>query len=464
VSLAHVLATAVQVARAEGLRGARDRLLDRLADHRRDRRYRALAAGGTAGFATPILNVLATPPSPRFGGVPTQLLARLRVEARARPVALLYPTGRGYRLELASAGKRGRVDLGGPPLDPVACVDPAFRDAVQTSLGLVGASCVHVEGVAGLPLQTLCELRSPDRRLVISVHDFALFCARPHLMERPAERFCDYCRDLDRCGRCLGMDWDLPRGFQAERRAVAAVLLADADAVVYPSAFLRDRHADLFGCADSGRQHVIAPAVELPRLAPPGPPRSIRHIAYVGAVHPHKGALVFEEVVEALASTPGLRFTVYGGGEPRLLARLRRLPRVRVRGYYRAGSLPTLLRREQVDLALLLSVWPESYGITLDECQAAGVPVVAFDHGAIGERLRSGGGSFRIPLDRGSLGVAQAVAEASQGAAPGVCPRTQGPTPQGSAAALDSVYRSILPRVGPTNGQSPEGSSERRQA
>ena len=63
-----------------------------------------------------------------------------------------------------------------------------------------------------------------------------------------------------------------------------------------------------------------------------------------------------------------------------------------MRGYYRAGSLPGLLRRESVDLALLLSIWPESYGITLDECRAAGVPVVAFDHGAMGERLRWEGG------------------------------------------------------------------------
>jgi hypothetical protein len=295
VSLTHAAATVVQVVRAEGLAAARDRALDRLADLRRDRSYRPLAEGETAAFQAPILNLLATPPSPRFGGVPTQLLARLRVEEKERPLALLYPTDRGYRLEMSRGGKRGRVDLAAPSLDPVALADPAFEQAVKAALRLVGAWCLHVEGVAGLPLQTLCDLRGPGLRLVVSVHDFALFCPRPHLMERPVERFCDYCRDLDRCQRCLATDWTVPSGFQARRRAVAAVLLANADAVIYPSAFLRDRHADLFGQHGASRQHVIAPAVDLPNLGPPRDPRPIRHIAYVGAVHAHKGALVFEQ-------------------------------------------------------------------------------------------------------------------------------------------------------------------------
>ena len=119
---AHALATAVQVARAEGLAAARDRVLDRLADAgaigaTRPRRGRARA------FPSPVLNLLATPPSPRFGGVPTQLLARLRVEEKERPLALLYPTRPRVRLELDTRWEARPGRLAGPPLDPVALVD-----------------------------------------------------------------------------------------------------------------------------------------------------------------------------------------------------------------------------------------------------------------------------------------------------------------------------------------------------
>jgi glycosyltransferase involved in cell wall biosynthesis len=301
---------------------------------------------------------------------------------------------------------------------------------------------LHPEGVAGLPLESLLRLRERGLRLVLSVHDFGLFCIRPHLVERPAERFCGYCKDLDRCARCLASDWRVPAGHQARRRGIARELLAAADAVVYPSAFLRDRHADLFGPLDSSRQHVIEPALDL--AEPPGTPAPLsspraqgdapRHIAYVGAVHVHKGALVFEDVVNHLRDTPGLRFTVFGGGDPALLMRLSRLPRVHVRGYYRAGSLARLLREEAVDLALLLSIWPESYGLTLDECRAAGVPVVAFDHGAMGERIECAGAGEVAALEEGVPGLVNLIERSRRSGREGT--RPLGFPEPGTAAAL----------------------------
>jgi len=442
------ITTAFRVLRAEGFAAARDRVLDRLADARRDRLFTPLPEADVAHFRSPVLNLLATPPSPRFGGVPTQFVARLRHEEKERPVALLYPTGRGYRLELTRDGRRGRLDLDGSPLDAVALADPAFEAAVLAASERTGARVLHPEGVAGLPVESLLRLQAQGLRLVLSVHDFALFCARPHLVERPTDRFCDYCRDLERCARCLAADWRVPAGFQARRRAIARDLLVAAEAVVYPSAFLRDRHAELFGPLEAGRQHVIVPAVDSVSLPPPPTsPRPIRHIAYVGAVHAHKGALVFEEVVRLLASTPALRFTVFGGGDAEILARLRRLPRVKVRGYYRSGSLPVLLRRESVDLALLLSIWPEAYGITLDECRAAGVPVVAFDHGAMGERVRYEGGGTLVPAGKGAPGIAHATKVLVARAVPAEATSTEWPV-AARGVGLPSVHESAAAAVG----------------
>jgi glycosyltransferase involved in cell wall biosynthesis len=125
-------------------------------------------------------------------------------------------------------------------------------------------------------------------------------------------------------------------------------------------------------------------------------------VAYVGSVKAHKGALLFEELVGRF---PKLTWSVLGGGDPEILARLRRLPRVTVRGYYRAGSLPGLLRRRRVGLALMLSIVPESYGLTLDESLSAGVPVIAFDHGAVAARVRELGGGVLVSPEEGIDGV-----------------------------------------------------------
>jgi glycosyltransferase involved in cell wall biosynthesis len=376
-----------RVLRTEGLLAVRDRTLDRLAEARRRRSF-SPAPPGWRPAPVSVLHLSATPPAPRLGGVQAHLLRSLEPDA-----ALLYPEAVGWRLEVQG---RSMAFPGAPP-SPVALEDEGFERAVRAAAGMLGARSLHVEGLAGLPLRSL--LRLGD--LSLALHDFAAFCPRPHLLERPQLRFCRYSRDLERCGRCLRQDWPVEDAYQAERRAVAAELLASASALIFPSEFLRRTYAELFPGLDPERQRIVPPTPGIAPL-PPREPGPLRHAALVGGVQAHKGALVFEEVARQV----DLRWTVYGGGDPELLTRLRRLPRVRVRGYYRGGTLPGLLRRDRVDLALLLSIVPESYSLVLDECAAAGVPVVAFELGAVAERLAAG---RLVPLEAGAKGIASAV-------------------------------------------------------
>ena len=439
--------TAGRVLRAEGLTALRERISDRVRETLRRRSFRetASAAGVTS---IPVLNLLPTAPTPRLGGMQAQLLARIEREAERRPVALLYPEPDGYRLEVTADGRRLALAIGeGPPPSPVALRDAAFERAVLRAAADVGASALHVEGLSSIPLLSLAELRRPGLDLVLSVHDFSLFCPRPHLLEKPQLRFCHYSQDPGRCAHCLAQDWPVGLGSQEERREIARDLLRAARAVVYPSGFLRRRHLELFPGLDPDRQRVIeppSPVASPPPLRREGP---VRHVAYIGQVQPHKGALVFEEVVERLPPEDGrgLRWSVYGGGDPDLLRRLRRLPRVRVRGYYRAGSLVDRLRRDRVDLALLLSIVPESYSLALSECRAAGVPVIAFDHGAIADRIRQRGGGLLVDPEAGAAGVAAHLAALTRGERLEADEPTlvSGVPARQAAAAFQDLYREL---------------------
>lgn len=362
-----------RVLRTEGLLAVRDRTLDRLAEARRKRSF-SPAPPGWRPAPVPVLYLSATPPAPRLGGVQAHLLRSLQADT-----ALLYPEGDGWRLEV-----QGRS----------VTFTEGFETAVRAAAELLGATALHVEGLAGLPLDSLLRFRDLD--LTLALHDFAAFCPRPHLLEHPQLRFCWYSRDLARCGRCLQKE----DAYQGERRAIAAELLASAD-LIFPSDFLRRTYSELFPGLAPERQQIVAPTSGIAPL-PPRRPGPVRHVALVGGVQAHKGALVFEEVAKQV----DLRWTVYGGGDPELLTRLRRLPRVRMRGYYRAGTLPRLLRRDGVDLALLLSIVPESYSLVLDECTAAGVPVIAFRLGAVGDRLIGG---RLVPLEEGAEGIVRAL-------------------------------------------------------
>src|SRR6185436_15313156 len=203
-----------------------DRARDRL-EERRERHRATAAPCGTLGRAS-IVTVLGMPLSPRLGGVPTQLRNRLALESSHRPCATLFPDGAGWRLEHRHRGLARALDAG--PAGLVAAAAAAVRE--------VGAAALHVEGLAGLPLEDLSQV---------------------------------------------------------------AALLRSAEAVVFPSEFLRDAHLDLVPGLDAARLRVIEPGT--PPLADArlgARPAVARHVAWVGAVQVHKGAHVFEQVVKQL--------------------------------------------------------------------------------------------------------------------------------------------------------------------
>lgn len=460
----------LRVLAGEGVRGFSERVLGRVGEWRRDRSFSPARPGEP--LAAPLLNLLGTPPWPHLGGVQLQLAQRLASERAARAVALLFPRGGRFRLEHEDAGRRRALDFGPAPPTPPILRSPELERAVREALARTGAAAVHLENPAGLPLASLLALAEAGPPWILSVHDFSLFCPRPHLVEEPRHAFCHYSTDPERCAACLAHDWPVARGFQESRRGLAHRLLVVAAAAVYPSDFLRRRHLELFPGLDPSRHRVIAPAVHLPRLPPapalPSPPAAVRvgpdgvpgsvagahthpvraprHVAFVGSVQVHKGALLFEQVVRRLAPLhPHVAWSVFGGGDAEILRRLRRLPGVRVHGFYRPGTLPGRLRRAGVDFALLASIWPESYSIALEECAAAEVPVLAFDLGAPGERVRALGGGALVPLEGGAAAFAERLAAFIDGREPLPPLRTAGapPHPAAAAAACLALYHEL---------------------
>lgn len=445
--------------RAEGLRGLAERLADRWEEARGRRGERTVAPAELvpAGAAVPVLDVLATPLAPRWGGVPVQLGARLAEEALRGPTALLAPEASWWTLRTTNGEDRRRARLGPwrPGTDPSEAPDGAVGTVLEAAR-LVGARIVNVEGAAGWPPDALREVARSGLKLVVSLHDFALFCPRPNLVEEPHARFCGYSRGAERCRACLGATWSLPAGFVEEWRRQAAELLGSADAVIYPSEFLRRRHAELFPGVRPGLERVIGPPVpgrteEGMAGRTLGDERDVlRHVAFVGAYRRHKGALVFEELLRSApkAGSRAVRWSVFGSGDPALLLEARRLG-ARVVGHYRAGGLPRLLRNERVGVALLLSIWPETFGLTLSECRAAGVPVIAFEHGAIAERIAAEGGGLLVPPDLGAAGVGALLERVLTGEVEVAAFRgaVAGPPAAHAAAERRDLYRTLLDEV-----------------
>lgn len=385
-----MIGSIARVAVAEGLASVGRRAADRLTEGLR-RQLLLLRGNRGRGRQCAVLNASALAPSARLGGLPLQLRARLSEERSLRHVAFLHP---------------GTLEAGGGAVRTArfgatsAAVDPAFESAVDEAMAFTGARALHVEGLAGLPLDSLHRLADRGVELIVSLHDFAAFCPLPHLLESSTGEFCEYSTDAERCGRCLS---HVSRGDAATltaRRRSARTLLERALAVVVPSAFLRDRHRDLFALPHLAAV-VIEPGLDLHPLGRRPTHEGLR-IAFAGNVQRQKGAHLLIETIRA-CPREDVRFHVFGGGDALLLRSLRSLPRISVHGYYRGGSLPRLLTRHAIDLVLLPSIVPESFGLTLSECWHAGVPAAVFDHGAMAERIGREGGGWVLPRSGAAL-------------------------------------------------------------
>lgn len=467
------LALAFRTLVAEGPHAALDRALDHLAYWRERGSAQPIDGGANtapAVFRSPVLHLLATPPKPWFGGVQVHVARRRALESAHAPFALLFPERGRYRLEVWHGTNRRAWWMSPSPAgSPASLLAPRFEHAVERAAWWVGARLLHFENLAGLPLGSALNVVERGLPAVVSAHDYAGFCPRPHLIERPMLRFCHYSRDAERCARCLAADGTGGGELQVERRELAARLLARAEAVVYASAFLRGRFLELFPGLAPERQLVRPPltALDPPPLAAadrrPAERSARLRVAFVGSVKPHKGSRLFAEVVDGLAPAERRRFelSAYGGGDVAELSALRRRG-VRVRGYYRASGLPARLRRDRIDLALVPSIYPEPYGLTLDECLAAGVPVVAFDFGAPAERLRRWGGGWLVSPEEGAAGILRLLRELI-GSERWQCPAALAPaaeplldTPRLDLPWLDygDLYRQALePRQASGRGQ-----------
>jgi glycosyltransferase involved in cell wall biosynthesis len=389
-----------RVWRAEGLAAVRDRVWDRARDA--VIRARCVRGGGGAWPTAPILNVIGIPMTAVFGGVPLQLRARLRRESVVRPVALLsrepgrhvnagagagagadggVGTGAhgGWRLEWWSGGRPRRAmtfPAGAWDGDPLRD-DPAWLHAARTCARLVNARAIHVENAAGLSLVSLSELMGVGAPfdgsrvpVVLSVHDLSLFSRHPHVPHAHANSHESPVDHRQRFEHAL-------------HHALGTSIVRAAAFTIYPSHFMHHRVEAL----PHHPAHVVAPGIEPPARAG----RSARRhdqIALLGGGQEHKGGPRLARIAAVLAAR-GMQVTSYGGYGHEYLLQMRSIAGVRVRGYYRAGSLPALLARQGASLALILSAVPESFSLVLSEAWAAGVPVIAPASGAFAERLRS---------------------------------------------------------------------------
>jgi len=349
------------------------------------------------------------------GGVERVVRARAKALAAhgIRPI-ILRPQGDACAVDVAASGQRdagsalggtsGRETRQFPNLRYVLPREMDELLALLSGEGLLHAEWHHLLGHHP-QVRTLCE------RLAIPydiyIHDYAWFCERIALVG-PSARYCGE-PDIAGCNACVAAQGSN----LSEAISPAALHLRSSDElmaarqVIAPSGDAARRISRHFPATRPlvGPWENDAPDLTLRQFADPAPmppallaatPQRAR-ICVIGGIGVEKG---YEVLLDCLRNAAlralELDFVVVGHTpDDDMLFQAGVLD---ITGAYREEKAVELIRAQRCDLALLPSIWPETWCFTLTLAWRAGLAVAAFDIGAQAERIRRTGRGAVLPL------------------------------------------------------------------
>ena len=260
--------------------------------------------------------------------------------------------------------------------------------------------CVHIRHIG---LQTVHLPRIAHQLgipVVMSLHDFYTLCPTVRLVDELGQFCGGECTDsAGPCRPSLWQPYSFPRLKHEgvlEWRKLMASMLEDCDRFVTTSETARTLITRHFP-ALAGRQFAVIPhgrdfayRRKLGRAPAAGEP--IR-ILVPGNISKTKGADLIREMAE-LDRERKLEFHILG----RAAACLRQVEGVVLHGEYLRQDFLQHIVRIRPHAGVVLSIWPETFCHTLTEMWMCGLPVFAYDLGAVGERIRQQGGGWLIAL------------------------------------------------------------------
>ena len=279
---------------------------------------------------------------------------------------------------------------------------------------------LHIQHVIDLPDGIAEFVRTCGIPYAVTLHDFFYACPKVTLLDA-GTRYCGM-PPAAKCTLCVRQGPIHPQihpslAKYAERgetwRGKWEALLRDAAQVIAPSHDTAARYRQLFpGLAISVRPHFASRDLRTPTPLPPRDGGTIR-VALPGAIGPQKGALVLTELARHCSRwDDDIEFVVVGYSDRD--EELKRYGNVSLRGGYRPPDAVAALVDAECRVALLLNVFPETFSYTLSESLQAGLTPVAYDFGAIGERMRAMGVGVTVPPGAPPEHLVAAIREAAR--------------------------------------------------
>ncbi len=229
-----------------------------------------------------------------------------------------------------------------------------------------------------------------DATLNIKIHDFHALCQSPHLLDFKGN-YCGVPQDPRACDVCLKNNhvW-YHNWYPEENKAIDitewrrpfATLLTAADTITFfdPSSIeVMQKAFDL----DLSKIEITPHTVDLFQYNTHIDLSAQLHIGILGTLNKTKGS----DVVNVLSDhikTQGMHIpiTLVGSSTEKIHSE------IMVHGQYEEKDLSLIIGKHGINVIFMSSIIPETFSYTISEAMQMGLPIVAFDLGAQGSRVK----------------------------------------------------------------------------
>ena len=324
--------------------------------------------------------------------------------------------------------------------------------AFSNVIGHYGFDLVHFQHLghhtASLPIIA----KAAGVGTIFSAHDFFLVCSRYNLLNHE-QVFCDIGhKSISACDICLRIAEQVPAGAQQTRRAFMVEVIRSIDVFLFGTEYSEWLTMRIYPELARHRRAVLGIPMPNGAVSESRPVRVENEegplvIAVVGNFLRSKGADTIMSVIEE-ANPQLFKFHLLGNAEPQYAEVFGRWNKSNVvyHGRYSPGDLDLIAG---ADVALHLSIWPETYCISLSEVWQAGLIPIVSDVGAFKDRVEDGVNGYKVTIGDTSkvldtLELLRASVATRRRIRANIGPHLWSDY-RGYAAALLDIYKSVVP-------------------
>lgn len=276
------------------------------------------------------------------------------------------------------------------PITPFPHTSDEYDSVVSEWLFRYQFSLVHVRHIGWHSLGLLRLVKAWSLPLVFSFHDYYTICPTVKLLDNNM-RFCGGECTLG-AGHCKHELWP-PESIKGLKHSavyswqgIFEKYLGHCDAFVTTSEQVKGVISKRYPSLSDKPFRVIEHGRDFPQLYQLAAPLALGDrlkLVVIGNIGLAKGAMQLKQLA-AEAERLNIELHVVGS----VCKELADTKDVTFHGQYSRDSLSDIITKIRPHLSLILSIWRETWCHTLTESWAFGLPVVAFDIGAVGERVR----------------------------------------------------------------------------